>query len=164
MQCRILDDPPFVVLRQWCDGSQSITYEHGYCVGFKGNFAGMSFAWYFSTTINVVSQYSEINSLFISLEQRGNVSQGSRDSSNWKLQAPENQLEGFMYAEFDLSKEISKSDKSFTIWYFLCEFMSCYYSMLLFMSSLHYQMNTNLMTKIYELLFRVENKLSRSTR
>ena len=44
MQCRILDNLPVAVLRQRRDGSQSTTYEHGFRVGFKGNYAGVSFA------------------------------------------------------------------------------------------------------------------------
>ena len=44
MQCRILDNLPVAVLRQRRDGSQSTTYEHGFRVGFKGNYDGVSFA------------------------------------------------------------------------------------------------------------------------
>lgn len=40
--CRILDNLPVAVLRQRRDGSQSTTYEHGFRVGFKGNYAGVS--------------------------------------------------------------------------------------------------------------------------
>ncbi|KAL8506367.1 hypothetical protein ACS0TY_017300 [Phlomoides rotata] len=38
--CRILDNLPVAVLRQRRDGSSLITYEHGFRVGFKGNYAG----------------------------------------------------------------------------------------------------------------------------
>lgn len=41
-KCRILDNLPVAVLRQRRDGSQSTTYEHGFRVGFKGNYAGVS--------------------------------------------------------------------------------------------------------------------------
>lgn len=40
---RILDNLPVAVLRQRRDGSQSTTYEHGFRVGFKGNYAGVCF-------------------------------------------------------------------------------------------------------------------------
>lgn len=39
--CRILDNLPVAVLRQRRDGSQSTTYEHGFRVGFKGNYQGV---------------------------------------------------------------------------------------------------------------------------
>ncbi|GJU02127.1 transmembrane 9 superfamily member 7-like protein [Tanacetum coccineum] len=38
--CKILDNLPVAVLRQRRDESQSTTYEHGFRVGFKGNYAG----------------------------------------------------------------------------------------------------------------------------
>lgn len=41
-QCRILDNLPVAVVRQRRDGSQTTTYEHGFRVGFKGNYAGVS--------------------------------------------------------------------------------------------------------------------------
>lgn len=41
--CRILDNLPIAVLRKRMDGSQSKTYEHGYSVGFRGNYAGVCF-------------------------------------------------------------------------------------------------------------------------
>lgn len=41
--CRILDNLPVAVLRQRRDGIQSTTYEHGFRVGFKGNYAGVCF-------------------------------------------------------------------------------------------------------------------------
>ena len=37
-----MDNLPVAVLRQRRDGSQSTTYEHGFRVGFKGNYAGVS--------------------------------------------------------------------------------------------------------------------------
>lgn len=40
--CRILDNLPVAVHRQRRDGSPSKTYEHGFRVGFKGNYAGVS--------------------------------------------------------------------------------------------------------------------------
>ena len=40
--CRILDNLPVAVRRQRRDGSPSTTYEHGFRVGFKGNYAGVS--------------------------------------------------------------------------------------------------------------------------
>lgn len=40
--CRILDNLPVAVLRQRRDGIPSTTYEHGFRVGFKGNYAGVS--------------------------------------------------------------------------------------------------------------------------
>lgn len=40
--CRILDNLPVAVPRQRQDGSQSTTYEHGFRVGFKGKYAGVS--------------------------------------------------------------------------------------------------------------------------
>lgn len=40
--CRILDNLPVAVLRQRRDGIISTTYEHGFRVGFKGNYAGVS--------------------------------------------------------------------------------------------------------------------------
>lgn len=40
--CRILDNLPVAVLRQRRDGILSTTYEHGFRVGFKGNYAGVS--------------------------------------------------------------------------------------------------------------------------
>ncbi|KAL5725331.1 Transmembrane 9 superfamily member 7 [Ranunculus cassubicifolius] len=36
----ILNNLPVTVLRTKRDGSQSSTYEHGFRVGFKGNYAG----------------------------------------------------------------------------------------------------------------------------
>ena len=39
--CRILDNLPVAVLRQRRDGIPSTTYEHGFRVGFKGNYAGV---------------------------------------------------------------------------------------------------------------------------
>lgn len=42
LHCRILDNLPVAVLRQRRDGVQSTTYEHGFRVGFKGNYAGVS--------------------------------------------------------------------------------------------------------------------------
>lgn len=44
VESRILDNLPVAVLRQRRDGSQSTTYEHGFRVGFKGNYAGVSSA------------------------------------------------------------------------------------------------------------------------
>lgn len=41
LDCRILDNLPVAVLRQRRDGSPSTTYEHGFSVGFKGNYAGV---------------------------------------------------------------------------------------------------------------------------
>lgn len=41
-ECRILDNLPVAVLRQRRDGGPSTTYEHGFRVGFKGNYAGVS--------------------------------------------------------------------------------------------------------------------------
>lgn len=41
LHCRILDNLPVAVLRQRRDGSPSTTYEHGFSVGFKGNYAGV---------------------------------------------------------------------------------------------------------------------------
>ena len=38
---RILDNLPVAVLRQRRDGNPSTTYEHGFLVGFKGNYAGV---------------------------------------------------------------------------------------------------------------------------
>ncbi|KAF3647190.1 Transmembrane 9 superfamily member 9 [Capsicum annuum] len=43
----ILDNLPVAVLRQRRDGSQSTTYEHGFRVGFKGNYAGSKEGKYF---------------------------------------------------------------------------------------------------------------------
>ncbi|KVH92927.1 Major facilitator superfamily domain, general substrate transporter [Cynara cardunculus var. scolymus] len=43
----ILDNLPVAVLRQRRDGSQSNTYEHGFRVGFKGNYAGSKEEKYF---------------------------------------------------------------------------------------------------------------------
>ncbi|KAI3727317.1 hypothetical protein L1987_67130 [Smallanthus sonchifolius] len=43
----ILDNLPVAVLRQRRDGSQSPTYEHGFRVGFKGNYAGSKEEKYF---------------------------------------------------------------------------------------------------------------------
>nr|XP_043623473.1 transmembrane 9 superfamily member 7-like [Erigeron canadensis] len=43
----ILDNLPVAVLRQRRDGSQSTTYEHGFRVGFKGNYAGSKEEKYF---------------------------------------------------------------------------------------------------------------------
>ncbi|KAK1576336.1 hypothetical protein Q3G72_013048 [Acer saccharum] len=37
----ILDNLPVVVLRLRRDGSQATTYEHGFRVGFKGNYQGV---------------------------------------------------------------------------------------------------------------------------
>lgn len=37
----VLDNLPVAVLRQRRDGSQSTTYEHGFRVGFKGNYQGV---------------------------------------------------------------------------------------------------------------------------
>lgn len=45
--CRILDNLPVAVLRQRRDGIQSTTYEHGFRVGFKGNYAGVCFRKHF---------------------------------------------------------------------------------------------------------------------
>lgn len=39
---RILDNLPVAVLRPRRDGIQSTSYEHGFRVGFKGNYAGVS--------------------------------------------------------------------------------------------------------------------------
>jgi transmembrane 9 superfamily protein 2/4 len=39
--CRVLDNLPVAVLRQRRDGIQSTTYEHGFRVGFKGNYQGV---------------------------------------------------------------------------------------------------------------------------
>ncbi|KAF5807973.1 putative nonaspanin (TM9SF) [Helianthus annuus] len=38
----ILDNLPVAVLRQRLYGSQSTVYEHGFRVGFKGSYAGVS--------------------------------------------------------------------------------------------------------------------------
>jgi transmembrane 9 superfamily protein 2/4 len=38
----ILDNLPVAVLRQRKDGIQSTTYEHGYRVGFKGSYEGVT--------------------------------------------------------------------------------------------------------------------------
>ncbi|KAL0341892.1 UNVERIFIED_CONTAM: Transmembrane 9 superfamily member 7 [Sesamum calycinum] len=43
----ILDNLPVAVLRQRRDGSPSTTYEHGFRVGFKGNYAGSKEEKYF---------------------------------------------------------------------------------------------------------------------
>ncbi|KAL8217359.1 hypothetical protein R6Q57_020732, partial [Mikania cordata] len=43
----ILDNLPVAVLRQRRDGSQSTTYEHGFRVGFKGNYSGSKEEKYF---------------------------------------------------------------------------------------------------------------------
>lgn len=43
----ILDNLPVAVLRQRRDGIQSTTYEHGFRVGFKGNYAGSKEEKYF---------------------------------------------------------------------------------------------------------------------
>ncbi|MED6221083.1 Transmembrane 9 superfamily member 7, partial [Stylosanthes scabra] len=43
----ILDNLPVAVLRQRRDGSQSTTYEHGFRVGFKGNYQGSKEEKYF---------------------------------------------------------------------------------------------------------------------
>ncbi|KVI05889.1 Major facilitator superfamily domain, general substrate transporter [Cynara cardunculus var. scolymus] len=43
----ILDNLPVAVLRQRRDGTQSTTYEHGFRVGFKGNYAGSKEEKYF---------------------------------------------------------------------------------------------------------------------
>ncbi|GKD21026.1 transmembrane 9 superfamily member 7-like protein, partial [Tanacetum coccineum] len=43
----ILDNLPVAVLRQRRDESQSTTYEHGFRVGFKGNYAGSKEDKYF---------------------------------------------------------------------------------------------------------------------
>ncbi|KAL6140745.1 hypothetical protein ACLB2K_059041 [Fragaria x ananassa] len=43
----ILDNLPVAVLRQRRDGSPSTTYEHGFSVGFKGNYAGRKEEKYF---------------------------------------------------------------------------------------------------------------------
>ncbi|MFS7974458.1 putative nonaspanin (TM9SF) [Helianthus anomalus] len=43
----ILDNLPVAVLRQRRDGGQSTTYEHGFRVGFKGNYAGSKEEKYF---------------------------------------------------------------------------------------------------------------------
>lgn len=40
---RILDNLPVAVPIQRRDGSQGTTYKHGFPVGFKGNYAGVSF-------------------------------------------------------------------------------------------------------------------------
>ncbi|CAL5375660.1 unnamed protein product [Camellia sinensis] len=44
---QILDNLPVAVLRQRRDGSPSTTYEHGFRVGFKGNYAGSKEEKYF---------------------------------------------------------------------------------------------------------------------
>ncbi|KAL5070316.1 hypothetical protein RYX36_021203 [Vicia faba] len=43
----VLDNLPVAVLRQRRDGSQSTTYEHGFHVGFKGNYQGSKEEKYF---------------------------------------------------------------------------------------------------------------------
>ena len=61
MLCRILDNLPVAVLRQRRDGSPSTTYEHGFRVGFKGNYAGVSF-----TEIHLISMIQNSRNLFCS--------------------------------------------------------------------------------------------------
>nr|GMC73159.1 transmembrane 9 superfamily member 7-like [Ipomoea batatas] len=45
--CRILDNLPVAVIRQKRDGTQSTIHEHGFRVGFKGNYAGSKEEKYF---------------------------------------------------------------------------------------------------------------------
>lgn len=55
--CRILDNLPVAVLRQRRDGSQSTTYEHGFRVGFKGNYAGVCFRIHFQACTTHTNTY-----------------------------------------------------------------------------------------------------------
>lgn len=59
--CRILDNLPVAVRRQRRDGSQSTTYEHGFRVGFKGNYAGVS-SW---NPLLLYNSYRLINYPFV---------------------------------------------------------------------------------------------------
>lgn len=84
---RILDNLPVAVLRQRRDGSQSTTYEHGFRVGFKGNYAGVSFrklvlCWKFYVFLiylnNLYAFAEQGGEVFYQqpLELQGHVSQG----------------------------------------------------------------------------------------
>lgn len=55
-QCRILDNLPVAVVRQRRDGSQTTTYEHGFRVGFKGNYAGVSSSRFISHLFNLMAE------------------------------------------------------------------------------------------------------------
>ena len=87
---RILDNLPVAVLRQRRDGSQSTTYEHGFRVGFKGNYAGVcsgklvlfSKFYVFLSYLNHLYAFAEQGGEAFyqqPLELQGHVSQGYRD-------------------------------------------------------------------------------------
>ncbi|KAL4386516.1 hypothetical protein GQ457_09G005820 [Hibiscus cannabinus] len=70
----ILDNLPVAVLRQRRDGSQSTTYEHGFRVGFKGNYAGVwsgnlvlfsNFYMFFTLIVTVMPSQSKEEKYFI---------------------------------------------------------------------------------------------------
>lgn len=72
---RILDNLPVAVLRQRRDGSQSTTYEHGYRVGFKGNYQGV---WirtnsYCRTALLCVCFFLYVKAFICIAEQRGEI-------------------------------------------------------------------------------------------
>lgn len=58
---RILDNLPVAVLRQRRDGIPTPTYEHGFRVGFKGNYAGVSFSLLsYVKDVSSLSEYMQI--------------------------------------------------------------------------------------------------------